>query len=211
MDNRLSKDGNAPGDWKLIENHPVIPKSAASDNKTPVDDSEVPDEIQLTDEQGYKLFGPFLYGRFVALSAQGLISTKYAEGTENQAAEMATAVQASPSDPSMALRYLINPNIGAIRLSVGSSVGVPGAGVGGEAFAATRLASEEASDPKRFPPLHIGVDKVNRCEVGSVSSKAGADTPEARENLANMMACKGASQGDQLSPEIIEEIEKDAK
>lgn len=192
--NLLTQDGVAPGEWVLKENHPVLPEAAGTDIKAPKAGDDLVDAIQLSDQQGYKLFGPFLYGRFIGLSREGLMEVSDDSG--------ASAVQNSQSDPgargadpSAALRYLVNPNIGSVTLRLGSgAVSVTGAGVSGEAFAATRPNSEEATDAKHPAPrsLQIGkasVDRINNCEKGTVGVTAGADTKEARAKYAQLRAC----------------------
>jgi hypothetical protein len=175
-----------------VENYPVIPAAAGSDIVAPIDGSESVDEIQLTDDQGYKVFGPFLYGRFIDLTPQGLMKTKYdSDWGQRNAADMAQSVQADPAS----LRYLISPNIGAIRLGIGGTVGSPGAGVNGERFRATSTTSDNASMPKRGEPVgltvgRVSVDMVNNCEAGTVSVQAGADTPAGQQKIGNIMNCR---------------------
>lgn len=182
QDTSLGRDGNAPGEWVLVENRQVIPAAAGSDKLAPTDGSELVDEIQVTDEQGYKLFGPFLYGRFVSLSPEGRM--ELATDGEGRQAQLASTPGERGQDA--ALRYMMNPNVGAITLRLGSRIGQTGAGVGGEAFTATRQASEGASQPKgkgfsNLPAGKVSVDDINNCEAGSVAERKGADAPEAQQ------------------------------
>jgi len=198
----LKQDPIAPGEWVLKENHPVLPESAGTNSLAPVSGDNLTDAIQLSDQQGYKLFGPFLYGRFISMSREGRLNA--ADGSP---AGRIQDGQADPGagrgDPTAALRYTVNPNIGAVTLRLGSgAVTSTGAGVSGEAFQATRQNSEEESDAKHPPPktLQIGkvsVDTINNCAEGSVGITAGADTKEARANYAKLRSC--LTQGRQKS------------
>ena len=226
---RASQDGNSPGDWVFVENYPVIPAAAGSNTLTPVDGSEIVDAIQYTDEQGYKLFGPFLYGRFVSLSSAGRMESTTHESGERHAEEAAKSGSGGPAGAGTsdaALRYMINPNVGAITLSLGSAVGRTGAGVGGEAFAATRIGSEAASLPKRsfgtvadpiggsepqapasgssdLPVGKVSVDTVNNCEAGTSGQKAGPHSPEAQEQYSQLRNCMNRGNKQAESPDQI--------
>jgi len=211
---RMTADGNAPGDWVFVEDFPVIPGAAGSNKLAPVDGSEIVDAIQFTDEQGYKLFGPFLYGRFVSLGPSGRMESSTNESGEKHVSEVAKSASAGPGGSGTndgALRYTIDPNLGAITLKLGSAVGRLGAGVGGEALAATSRMSEDGSLPKRSlagsegglgtePQASQGgsknlstgkasVDDVNNCEAGTSGQKAGPHTPEAQEKYKQLRRC----------------------
>jgi hypothetical protein len=190
QDTSLGRDGNAPGEWVLVENRQVIPASAGSNKLAPTDGSELVDEIQVTDEQGYKLFGPFLYGRFVSLSPDGRMEL----GTDGEGRQAQLAGAPGEGGQDAALRYMMSPNVGAITLRLGSRVGQMGAGVEGEAFTATRQASEGASQPKGkglrgLPAGKVSVDDINNCEEGSVAERAGADTPESQQAYGQLRSC----------------------
>ena len=115
---------------------------------------------------------------------------------------------AAQADASTALRYMVNPNVGAVTLRLGSgAVSRTGAGVSGEAFVATRPNSEEASDVKQPAPrsLQVGkvsVDTINNCEKGSVGILAGADTKEALAEYVQLRSC--LTQGRQKSLSLAE-------
>lgn len=221
FDNRLTKDGIAPGEWVLKENHPVIPQSAGSNNREPVDGKDLVDAIQLSDEQGYKLFGPFLYARFVSLSGKGVMESAPSEPIDYVTTRDASQVQNSQADPGAAgadanagLRYLVNPNVGAVTLRLGTgAITRTGAGVSGEAFVATRPASEEATGPRRpaARSLQVGkvsVDSINNCESGTVAITAGSDTKKARSDYAKLRSCQ--NQGRQPPPTMRETSEREA-
>jgi len=198
--NRLTQDGVAPGEWILKDNHPVIPvlpKGTDAVGSIPVDGKNLVDEIQLSDQQGYKLFGPFLYGRFVAMSPSGTLQVSPDRSSDADGIE---SIQSDPgasggSDPSAGLRYMVNPNIGAVTLRLGGgTISRTGAGVSGEAFVATRPNSEEASKSKQLAPrsIQIGkvsVDTINNCESGTVAITAGSDTKEAMADYAKLRSC----------------------
>lgn len=200
-DNRATKDGSATGDWTLEEFHPVVPREAGSDTFAPMDESQIPTEMQITDEQGYKLFGPFLFGRFVALNITSVLEVARPDGSvdKRHAATLASNVQAgdptASGDPAASLRYLINPNVGAIRLGFGSrEVSTLGAGALGEGFRAQAALTERAVRPKRgsrqsvinLNTGKIAVDAVNNCEKGSVAEQAAGDSPEGVKKKANV-------------------------
>ena len=205
QDTSLGRDGNAPGEWVLVENRQVIPVSAGSDKLAPTSGSELVDEIQVTDEQGYKLFGPFQYGRFVSLSPDGRMEL----GIDGGGRQAQHAGAPGEGGPDAALRYMMNPNVGAITLRLGSRIGKMGAGVEGEAFTATRQASGEASQPtgkgfRELPAGKVSVDDINNCEAGSVAEKKGADTDEAKQKYEQLRSAQ--QQGEDpttLNPDMV--------
>ncbi len=201
--NLLTQDGVAPGEWVLTENHPVLPEKAGTNMLAPKSSDDLTDEIQVSDAQGYKLFGPFLYGRFISLSREGRMQPS--DSTQSSA----DGIQNSQADQGAALRYMVNPNVGSLTLRLGGgAVSRTGAGVAGEALVASGQNSEDASGTKRPPANNleggkVSVDTINNCAVGSVGEKGGSDTPEARSEYAQLRSC--TTQGRQ-PPQTADEL-----
>ena len=207
---RSTTDGNALGDWVEIEDFPLVSAAAGSNMDVNASSEDFADAIQVTDDQGYTLFGPYNYGRFLVLGDTGLMETSDGSTRDGSnmgggpagsvdkrhAARIIQGMQAgSPKkaeDTSARLSYLVNPNSGAIRLDLTGMVGRTGAGVGGETFRAKAADSAQASMPKRPSPAvlaaqgRVTVDQLGaRCKVGSSATKAGKDTAEAVKAAAD--------------------------
>lgn len=207
---RATTDGTALGEWIEVEDFPLVSPAAGSNLDLVASGEDFADAIQVTDDQGYLIFGPYNYGRFIVLNDTGTLeagdgSTVAGSNTgggpagsvdRRHAARLIQNMQAgSPKkgdDPVSQLSYLVNPNSGAIRLDLTSMVGKTGAGVGGETFRAKAANSAQAAMPKR-PNKEIlenlgrvSVDKLGaQCKPGSSADKVGKDTPEKQKEAAD--------------------------
>ena len=207
---RATTDGTALGDWIEVEDFPLVSAAAGSNLDLVASGEDFADAIQVTDDQGYLIFGPYNYGRFIVLSDKGTMEPGTGSSTggnnlgggpggsvdKRHAATIIQGMQAgSPKkaeDPLSRLSYLVNPNSGAIRLDLTGMVGPTGAGVGGETFRAKAANSAQAAMPKRPNKVileglgRVSVDKLGaQCKQGSTADKAGKDTPEKQKEASD--------------------------